>query len=113
LREDDRKAAVKFGRGGAVGKRAFVGRVGGALPFSDVDDAERTSGETRYAERDASKPSQQRTRRFCHRNIPHAKPQDGCYHRLYCGPVEIVSMVWLSAMSLAHRICEEKSHSSI
>ena len=75
MRKDDGKAAVKFGDGGAVGKRAFVGRIGGALPFPDVDDAERTSGETCCAEREASKPNQQHTRHICHRNIPRTEPR--------------------------------------
>src|ERR1700746_101858 len=44
---------------------------------------------------------------------PHRAPREECYHRLYSGPAEMGPMVGLSAMSPAHRICEEKSHSSI
>ena len=57
-------SVVEFGRGVAMGKRTFVDRVSGALPFSDMNDAEWTSGETCFAERDASKRRQHHTRHF-------------------------------------------------
>jgi hypothetical protein len=73
LRKDERKPVVEFGDGGAVGKCTFVGRVSGALPFSDTNDAEWTSGETCGAERDARKRRQQYPRHFRHDKIPPRK----------------------------------------
>jgi hypothetical protein len=70
FRNNKRKAFVELGGGGAMGKRTLVGRVSGALPFSDMNDAERTSGKTCGTERDASKRRQQHPRHFHHDNIP-------------------------------------------
>lgn len=61
FRKDNRQPFVEFGDGGAVGKRAFLGGVGGALPFADVNDAERAAGKTCGAKRHAGKRRQHRT----------------------------------------------------
>ena len=42
--EKDKTAVRKFSRGDAIRKCAFIVSVGGTLPTSDIDDAERTSG---------------------------------------------------------------------
>jgi hypothetical protein len=64
--EKDKTAVRKFSRGNAIGKCAFVIGIGSALPTSDIDDAERTSGKSSDAARDATKDRKQHTQCFRH-----------------------------------------------
>jgi hypothetical protein len=81
FRKDKRDTFVEFGRRRAVGKRTFLGRVGGALSFADMDDAERAAGKACGTERGTSERRQRHTQQ---RN-----PQEECYHRLYRGKVRM------------------------
>src|SRR6266568_4363309 len=73
--EKDKTAVRKFSRGNAIRKYAFVISVGRALPTSDIDNAERTSGKSSDAARDATKDRKQRTQHPNHGNSPAYYPQ--------------------------------------
>jgi hypothetical protein len=85
LRDDDRKAAVKLGSGGAVGESTLVGRVSGALPFSNANNAKWTAGKSSDAAGDATKDRKQHPQHPNHGNYPAYYRQEKCYHRLYPG----------------------------
>jgi hypothetical protein len=76
LRDDDRKAAVKFGGGGAVGESTFVGPVSGALPFSNPDNAKWTAGKSSSAAGDATKDHKQYTQHPSHGSSPRISTEE-------------------------------------
>lgn len=84
LQEDERGAGVKFGDRSAVGKRSLLGRVGGALPFANANNAEWTSSETCCAERDAKKRHSKQTRHDRHGNFPPAPQLAGVIAIMGC-----------------------------
>src|SRR4249920_1662896 len=84
LRNNKTNAAGNFADCDAIRKCAFVVSVGGALPTSDIDNAERTSDKSSDAARDATKDRKQHTQHPNHGNSP-VLPTVKCYHRLYRG----------------------------
>lgn len=77
FRKDQRNAVVEFCHRVAMGKRAFVGCEGGALPFADMDDAEWAAGKACGAEGGTSKRRQRRTQQMSHRIVPPQQSAEG------------------------------------
>ncbi|MGB3743460.1 MAG: hypothetical protein WBD11_02810, partial [Xanthobacteraceae bacterium] len=74
LRDDNRKAAFKFGGGGAVGESTLVGRISGALPLSNANNAKWAAGKNSGVAGDATKDRKQHAQHLRHGNFPHVSP---------------------------------------